>query len=115
MKKCPFCGAEIEASAQFCMYCMEPLGEKEPVFPNRKKRLRWVLIPVLFAVAAVLGILVLPNMWKPISEEPDIGSTSSGKRHSVTYDPTETGTAGTVESTILPTAEPAVETIVETE
>ena len=40
MKKCPFCGADIEESARFCLYCMQSLTEKEQIPPHPKKKPR---------------------------------------------------------------------------
>lgn len=55
MKKCPFCGADIEDSARFCLYCMQPLTEKEQILPHPKKKpQRWL------TVAAIAMILLIP-------------------------------------------------------
>lgn len=51
MKKCPFCKADIEDTARFCLYCMKPLNEKEVVPPPQRKKPWW-----LFVLAAVLPI-----------------------------------------------------------
>lgn len=57
MKKCPFCKADIEENARFCLYCMKPLNEKEVILPTKKKRSWWplALVVVLLALLA-LGI-----------------------------------------------------------
>ena len=44
MKKCPFCGADIEESARFCLYCMQSLTEKEQISSYQKKKPQWLLI-----------------------------------------------------------------------
>ena len=54
MKKCPFCGADIEDSARFCLYCMQSLVEKEQIPPHQKKKALW--LPIL---AAVLGLILV--------------------------------------------------------
>ena len=54
MKKCPFCGADIEDSARFCLYCMQSLVEKEQILLHEKKKPQWFLI--IAAIIAVIGI-----------------------------------------------------------
>ncbi|MBO5891533.1 MAG: leucine-rich repeat protein [Oscillospiraceae bacterium] len=62
MRKCPFCKAEIEDNARFCLYCMKTLNEKEVIPPPQKKKQWWplavvgVLLPVLFVfLVLILG------------------------------------------------------------
>ena len=74
MKKCPFCGADIEDSARFCLYCMHSLEEKELIRLRRKKKLPWLVI-----VAAVVAILLmlaffLPGQLPKDTAEPHIHS-----------------------------------------
>ena len=58
MKKCPFCGASIEESARFCLYCMHPLNEKEQILPYQKKNKRsmfiFIGIIVVFTILAFI-------------------------------------------------------------
>ncbi len=54
MKKCPFCKADIEDNARFCLYCMKPLNEKETILPPQRKMLWWP-----FVLAAILLIVLL--------------------------------------------------------
>lgn len=72
MKECPFCKAQIEDNARFCLYCMKPLTEKE-IIPPQKKDMRW-----LFAVAAltmaVVVILLLPDR-KPVKPQKPSAAT----------------------------------------
>lgn len=61
--KCPYCGAELQENARFCLYCMESLQEKTqiPSLPARK-RIRKTWLAILLAVvltAAVIGVLVV--------------------------------------------------------
>ena len=65
MKKCPFCGADIEDTARFCLYCMEPLTEKKLIRLRRKKRLSWVLLAAGAAVLLMLAILLIGH-WPQI-------------------------------------------------
>ena len=44
MKKCPFCDADIEDSARFCLYCMRPLTEKEQIFEKACKIINSIAI-----------------------------------------------------------------------
>ncbi len=57
MKKCPFCGADIEESAVFCLYCMSSLSEKSDItsVPRRKKT-AYVVIAVCFVLFLIVGI-----------------------------------------------------------
>ena len=61
MKKCPFCGADIEDSARFCLYCMQSLTEKEQVLPHKKKRPQWLLIIAAIVAASLLLTILLPG------------------------------------------------------
>ncbi|MBR5272827.1 MAG: hypothetical protein IKU25_05465 [Clostridia bacterium] len=64
MSKCPFCGADIEESARFCLYCMQSLTEKEQVLLHPKKKPRWLLIvAALFAVALILAFVLLGSKF----------------------------------------------------
>ncbi len=51
MKRCPFCGAEIEYDARFCLYCMTSLDEKQYWKPKKHTKKRWQ--PILAAVFVV--------------------------------------------------------------
>lgn len=57
---CPYCGAELQENARFCLYCMKSLQEKQPIkVPAAKKRLYWI-IPVIAAAAAIaVGLFFL--------------------------------------------------------
>lgn len=60
MKKCPFCKAEIEENARFCLYCMTPLEEKQTIENPKNQPRRWVYFLIAFALAlVVVGALIL--------------------------------------------------------
>ena len=60
MKKCPFCKAEIEENARFCLYCMTPLEEKQTIENPKNKPRRWVYFLIASALAlVVVGALIL--------------------------------------------------------
>ena len=60
MKKCPFCKAEIEENARFCLYCMTPLEEKQTIEKTEGKPRRWVYFLIASALAlVVVGALIL--------------------------------------------------------
>ena len=54
MNRCPFCKAEIEEQARFCLYCMKPLNQKETPPPLQKKKRWWP-----FVLLAVIMVLLL--------------------------------------------------------
>lgn len=76
MKKCPFCKAEIEENARFCLYCMKPLAEKEVVSPVREKRQLIWLLPFLtiFLILGVLAAILL--LGNPRSDPPMADTTA---------------------------------------
>ncbi len=55
MKKCPYCHADLQENAAFCLYCMTALKEK-PDTAQKNRRRKWLLI--LLAVAAVFALAV---------------------------------------------------------
>ncbi len=48
MKKCPFCKADIEDNARFCLYCMSSLQEKQKIENQQKDNKRWLYILAAF-------------------------------------------------------------------
>ncbi len=59
MKKCPFCKAEIEENARFCLYCMAQLDEKSVISAKRKKhRMVWWVV-LACAAAAIIAVCLL--------------------------------------------------------
>lgn len=85
MKQCPFCKAEIQENARFCLYCMKPLNEKEVIPPLRRKMVWWPLIAGAVAVLLLVVLLLLPGN-KPESDTPT-------DEMNLAADQTETGDA----------------------
>ena len=69
MKKCPFCGADIEDSARFCLYCMQPLTEKEQILLRKQKKPQW--LPVIAAIVAILLIFATIYFYQQTEQEAD--------------------------------------------
>lgn len=101
MKKCPFCKADIEDNARFCLYCMKPLNEKEVIPPPKRKNLRWYF--AMAAVALVAAIILLLPGKKPVKpQEPSAPTTVPTAVTTTTDTPTAESTV-TVDSTQEPT------------
>ncbi len=56
MKKCPFCKAEIEENARFCLYCMTPLEEKK-LSVNKEKEKK--LLPIIIISVSLITVLFI--------------------------------------------------------
>lgn len=56
MKNCPYCSAEIQENAQFCLYCMNSLSQKK-INKKDKPIIKPYLI-VIISVLAAISILV---------------------------------------------------------
>ncbi len=70
MKKCPYCGKQIDDDAAFCFFCMKSLRTKKEILPNSRKkgsRIAVCLIAVLLLCGILLGILLNPANDKKIS------------------------------------------------
>ena len=86
MKKCPFCGAEIEESARFCLYCMQSLTEKEQILPHQKKKMPWVLILSAVIAALLISVTALLVGKLPSEEAPSVGGTAGSPSMTETPD-----------------------------
>lgn len=99
MKKCPFCGADIEEHAQFCLYCMTSLTEKEQILVHKQKKPQGLLILVAIVAAAMILLLLLFGK----RAMPDVESQTTGT--TTTADTTETTMIPTTQATTAPTVE----------
>lgn len=102
MKECPYCKAQIEDNARFCLYCMKPLTEKE-IIPPQKKDMRW-----LFAVVGILLVIgfiwLLPDKKRPQIQDDSLATASSAPAMVVP------SVAPSAEPTVASTPEPTAAT-----
>lgn len=123
MKKCPFCKAEIEENARFCLYCMSSLNQKEVIPARKRKKPQWSMIIVAIVAVFLLLAIILPGMQSEdltLSEDQHLHSAPSSKptESSVTTapssqpvthpssQPTSPETQPTTQSTTRPTTKP---------
>lgn len=104
MKKCPFCGADIEESARFCLYCLNSLTEKEQILVHKKKKPQGLAILGAIVGAAVILLLLLFGKRSAPDTEGQTTDTT------VTTATTETTTVPTTQATTAPTVETTTET-----
>ena len=103
MKKCPYCGAEIEESARFCLYCMQSLTEKEQILPHQKKKMPWVLILSAVIAALLISVTALLVGKLPSEEAPSVGDTAGSPSATEAPDTSPVdGTAGSPSITETP-------------
>ena len=63
MRQCPHCQAQIQEQAQFCLYCMTPLIEKEEITTGKSKSAKafygilFFLVVLVAVGAVVIGLL----------------------------------------------------------
>lgn len=98
MKQCPFCGADIEDSARFCLYCMTSLTEKEQILVHKKKKPQGLLILAAIVGAAIILLLLLSRQNTPDAENQTQNTTQ-------TLSTTEADTTPTTQATTEPTVE----------
>ncbi len=106
MKKCPFCKAEIEENARFCLYCMKPLTKKETVSPAKRKKFSWlpVVLGILLLLLLAAAALLLAREKTP--DLPDPNPAQSGEATDGSSAPTLTGDT----EPLMGGTEPAAET-----
>ena len=110
MKKCPFCGADIEENSQFCLYCLNSLTEKEQILIHKKKKPQGLVLLGAFAAAAMILLVLLlarkamPDPVNP-SERETISTTLPSTSTQATTEPTEEPTTEPTEEVTEPTEE----------
>lgn len=120
MKSCPFCKAEIEDNARFCLYCMRSLEEKQVVAATKKQHL-WPILAAGLLVLALLVWLLLPEpetlpvtpTEPPVLAEttlPDTTGQPTTQETEGTTAPDQTTPVTTLPSNTKPEVKPAPET-----
>ena len=105
MKKCPFCGADIEDSARFCLYCMQSLVKKELILSHKKKKPQWVLIiAAIVSIILIFALVLFGSQAFEGNEPPFQGPQLSAAS---TSDPTGTRSSATEQPTTVPETQSA--------
>lgn len=81
MKKCPYCNAEIEENARFCIYCMSSLDEKQ-IVKEEKTRKNAAVISVISAIlvfAIICTSLLFTNIDNPFTTS--LNSNTNASSH----------------------------------
>lgn len=99
MKTCPFCKAEIEENARFCLYCMTSLEEKQ-VIRIQKTRQRW---PVILAAVFVL-VLVVGGIWLILGGDDSVPTSSDSSANQTSAVSLSTSSTGQNQVVVDPTA-----------
>lgn len=104
--KCPYCGAELQENARFCLYCMKSLQDKQTIeSPQRKKRL-WRMVSIAaaaaVAIAAALFFLLRQEAPAPEAKAESTQWSESGETLAATVEPTHR----TVNSELPPIIDP---------
>lgn len=124
MKKCPYCKAQLQENARFCLYCMKSLDEKQPVSFSRKRNfLPLALVAVLLVAMLLILARCRSNPAPAIDASPDevtLGSpttatTEAGKIPTTTEPQSEEQTEATTPlqeepTTSAPPGEPVTPT-----
>ena len=78
MRKCPFCNAEIEENARFCLYCMSSLEEKQIIETKTQNKKGWLFIIAAFLLLVLVIILICITLKNTdLNETANSGSDES--------------------------------------
>ena len=81
MKQCPKCKAQLEENANFCLYCMTSLDEKEELQKEKSKKLAPYIIVAILLILLIAGAVFafLANGDDPADtiKKPDLSAGSS--------------------------------------
>lgn len=83
MKKCPFCKAEIEENARFCLYCMKPLVEKQVIKPPNKRSKLWISLVILLVLCLSVVLVLSMTRNKPERNPTTIHHTTKPVRQEI--------------------------------
>lgn len=98
MKKCPFCKAELQENARFCLYCMAQLDEKAKITPKQKNNKRLFVVVcsvILLLIAIVLTISVFNNSDGTASSDNSVYSSVFESESQPVSDASQEGTVFT--------------------
>ncbi len=59
MKKCPYCSAELLDDAEFCLYCMRQLTEKEAIVTHKIFKKQWLLLATVIVILVTAITVIL--------------------------------------------------------
>ena len=108
-KLCPHCGKELQEGADFCLHCMEPLGEKRRIIKEPRKRSGVSLIALIAAAAVLIAAVALFVIFNPFR------SGSSNREGTVSEEDGTSESAASKESETVPPVEPGTDTSKQTD
>lgn len=88
MKNCPFCKAQLEDEARFCLYCMRPLIEKKVVPPQLRRPLRWLMVIAVMVLLLAIATLLWAILRSAPADIPS-GETTQAASETQNSDPSE--------------------------
>ncbi len=89
MKNCPYCHAQLQEHATFCLHCMTALDKKTDTAP-KKKRHPWLLVLLVAAAVCILATGIAVGVTAP--EEPVLQSSLPAPSTAAPTEPAPTQT-----------------------
>lgn len=100
MKKCPYCKADIEDNARFCLYCMKPLTEKEIIQQKKEKKHWWIL-----ALVGVMSLsLILVSVLLVVKGQKAKSVTVTGNNTASNTEPYQTQPTESLDGEVEPSS-----------